>query len=93
MKKAVPIQQLVNWYYGNYCTRKCYLDEQRQEDHIPKLQELAKKMRGVEMTHNKFLTLIRSDKTICNLSDEEWQKRTFSWRNNKCLICKKFKIR
>ena len=26
IKKPAKIQTLVNWYYGNYCTRKCYAE-------------------------------------------------------------------
>ena len=92
MKKAVPVQQLVNWYYGNYCTRKCYNDEKRQEEHYPKLQELAIKLKDVMMTHREFLDLLRTDKTICNLSEEEWKTRKFSWKNTDCIMCKKWGI-
>ena len=92
MKETVPIQRLVNWYYGNYCTRKCYNDEKRQEEHVPKLYELAQKLKNVKMTHKDFLILLRSDRTVCDLSDEEWKNRTFSWKNDNCLVCKKFGI-
>ena len=93
MKKAVPIKQLVNWYYGNYCTRKCYDDEKRQKEHYPKLLELAHKLQRTMMTHRDFLNLLRNDRTICDLSDEEWKNRKFSWRNDDCMVCKKFGIR
>ncbi len=92
MKKAIPIQQIINWYYGNYCVRKCYNDERRQDEHYPKLQELALKLKGITMTHGQFLTMMRSDKTICNLSDEEWANRKFSWRRTDCITCKKLGI-
>ena len=92
MKKAVPVKQLVNWYYGNYCTRKCYNDEKRKEEHTLKLYELAKKLKGTLMTHAQFLELLRSDKTICDLSDEEWKNRKFSWKNTDCETCKRFGI-
>ena len=94
MKKtpAVKVEHLVNWYYGNYCTRKCYNDEKRQEEHMPKLQELATKMNSSMMTPAQFLELLRSDKTICDLSDEEWNNRRFSWKNTDCIICKWFGI-
>lgn len=92
MKKAVPVQQLVNWYYGNYCTRKCYNDDKRQQEHYPKLQELAVKLKDVMMTHREFLDLLRTDKTICDLSEEEWKTRKFSWKNTNCIICRKWGI-
>ncbi len=92
MKKAVPMPQLVKWYYGNYCTRKCYGDEKRQEEHVPKLFELANKMKNTMMTHQQFLDMLRSDKTICDLSDEEWKNRKFSWKHTDCSICRRFGI-
>lgn len=91
-KKPAKIQTLVNWFYGNYCTRKCSADIDNQYDHYLKLQQLAVKLSGGEMTHRDFLHMLRSDRTICTLSDEEWRKAKFSWRNNDCMICKKFGI-
>ena len=88
IKKPAKVQTLVNWFYGNYCVTKCHEDLDRQQDHYPKLQELAKRLEGTEMTHKDFLIMIRSDKTICDLSDEEWKKRKFSWRKTDCPICK-----
>ena len=93
VKKAVNIKSLVNWFYGNYCTRKCYHDLERQRAHYPKLQELAKRLEGTEMTHKEFLIMIRNDRTICDLSDEEWKNRKFSWRSTDCPICKGLGIR
>lgn len=93
IKKPAKIQNLVNWFYGNYCTRKCHDDLEKQQSHYPKLRELAKKMEGAEMTHQEFLSMLRSDKTICDLSDEEWKNRKFSWNKTDCPICKALKIR
>lgn len=92
IKKLAKIQTLVNWFYGNYCTRKCYEEIGKQKGHWFKLQELAKKLEGIEMTHKEFLIMIRNDKTICDLSDEEWKKRKFSWKTD-CEICRKLEIR
>ena len=83
----------INWYYSNYCTRKCYNDEKRHEEHIPKLRELATKLKRVKMTHQEFLNLLRNDKTICDLSNEEWNNRNFSWNETDCVVCKKFGIK
>ena len=88
IKKRAKIQHLVNWFYGNYCTRKCYEEIEKQRKHWDRLQELAKKMDGIEMLHKEFLLMIRSDKTICSLSDEEWKKRKWSWRNTDCPVCR-----
>ncbi len=93
MKKPYKIQQVVNWFFGNYCTRKCYEENEKQYEHWVKLRELAKKLEGTEMMHKGFLLMIRTDKTICNLSDEEWRKRKFSWKHTDCQICKGLGIR
>jgi len=45
------------------------------------------------MTHKEFLSMIRNDRTICDLNDEEWKKRKFSWKKTDCLICTKLGIR
>lgn len=88
IKKPVKIQTAVNWFFGNYCTRKCYDENEKAYQHWLKLQELAKKMEGAEMTHKEFLIMIRNDKTICDLSDEEWRKRKWSWKRTECPICR-----
>ena len=93
IKKPAKIQTLVNWFYGTYCVTKCHDDEERQQAHYPKLQELAKKLENAEMTHKGFLIMLRNDKTICDLSDEEWKKRKFSWKKTDCPICKGLGIR
>ena len=84
MKKPSKVKHLANWFFGNYCTRKCYDEIEKQREHWYKLQELTKRLEGVEMTHSEFLAMIRSDKTICDLSDEEWKKRKFSWKRMEC---------
>lgn len=93
LKKPAKIQHLVNWFFGNYCTRKCYDEFEKQREHWDKLQELAKKMEGTEMTHKEFLSMIRSDKMICDLSDDEWKRRKWSWKRSDCVICKKLGVR
>ena len=92
IKKAVKIKSLVNWFAGNYCARKCYNDTDRQRNHWEKLQKLADKLEGFEMTHKDFLHMLRSDKVICDLTDEEWKNAKFSWSRNDCLLCRKLGI-
>ncbi|MBI3034938.1 hypothetical protein HYY71_01315 [Candidatus Woesearchaeota archaeon] len=88
MENLVKIQTAANWFFGNYCTRKCYDEIGKQREHWDKLQELAKRLEGVEMTHSEFLNMLRNDKTICDLSDEEWKNRKWSWKRTECPICK-----
>ena len=92
MKKQYAIKSIANWFFGNYCMRKCRDEQDPAYEHWLKLQELANKLEGTQMTHRQFLDMMRSDKTICNLSDEEWEKRKFSFKND-CVVCKRFGIR
>ena len=92
IKKAVKIKSLVYWFYGNYYARKCYDDTERQRNHWEKLQKLADKLEGLEMTHSDFLHMLRSDRTICDLSDKEWKNRKFSWKRSDCLVCRKLRV-
>ena len=93
MKKPAKIQHLVNWFFGNCCARKCYEEDEKRYEHWLKLQELAKRLGGTEMTHIAFLGMMRGDKTICDLSDVEWKERKFSWNHTDCIICKKLGVR
>lgn len=43
MKKTVKVKTAVNWFYGNYCTRKCWNDDTKLREHWEKLQQLANK--------------------------------------------------
>ena len=90
MAKQVSIQHAVNWYFGNYCTRKCYKDINLQRKHYLKLETLASKLKDTKMTRKNFFEMLRADKTICNLSEQEWKERKFSWKNKDCNICKRW---
>ena len=91
MKNPAKIQALVNWFYGNYCVRKCRQDPAKQREHWGKLQRLGAKMNGTKMTHKEFLSMVRSDRSICNLSDEEWNRKVKI--ENNCAICKRFGLK
>ncbi|MBN2422388.1 hypothetical protein JXB41_04110 [Candidatus Woesearchaeota archaeon] len=93
MKRPVKIRHLVNWFHGNYCTRKCYEREELHNEHWPKLDELARKLEGTEMTHRDFLNMLRTDRTICTLSDDEWKNARFSWRHDDCPLCRMMGMR
>ena len=71
---------------------KCRDDDPRLNTYYRKLQELAQKLSGTAMSHSQFLVMMRSDKTICDLSNEEWKKRKFSYKSKDCLLCRKLGI-
>ena len=78
-KKEYPILHLVNWYFGNYCMRKCFDKEERLQDHHEKLTEFAKKNPALKMTHRDFLDLFNNDMKICTL-DNSFKMKTVGWK-------------
>lgn len=50
-------------------------------------------MEGVEMAHGEFLAMMRSDKTICDLSEEEWKSRKWSWKREDYMVRKGMGVR
>jgi len=68
-KKEYPIVNIVNWYIGNYCFRKCFDKDERLIDHIEKLREFAKKNEGLKMRHREFLNLFNDHMNLCTLED------------------------
>ena len=78
-KKEYPIRNLVNWYFGNYCSRKCFDDLDRLVDHRDKLQEFAKKNPKLKMTHREFLELFNNHMKICTL-DDSFKRKAIFWK-------------
>ena len=52
-----PISRVVNWYFGNFCTRKCFNKEKRLNDCYNKLQLFVNKNSGLMITHKEFKDL------------------------------------
>ena len=75
-----PIQRVVNWYYGNFCTRKCFNKEERLMDCHKKFQLLVNQNKGLMITHKEFKDLLDSDDIkICKLK-YNFRKRTVGWK-------------
>ena len=94
-KKEYKIQHLVNWYFGNYCVKKCHDDLEIQKNHWEQLQEFARKNPNLQMTHKEFIEFFAKDMTICKFDCVE-RERMPSWKEVKreeCILCKKFGIR
>lgn len=86
MKKPVNLKRLANWYFGNFCARCGNFDKEEMhygKDCWDKLQTIAEKLKGQEMTHKEFVNLIRYNSSFCKPT-----KREFS----ECPICKAFGI-
>ena len=78
-KKKYPIQHVVNWYYGNYCARKCFDNDERLSDHWEKLQLIVEKNKSLQITHHDFLTLFNNHFKICSLEDS-FKRKMVSWK-------------
>ena len=78
-KKEYPIKHLVNLYFGNHCTRKCFDKEERLYDHHMKLLDFAEKNPNLKMTHADFLDLFNDEVKICTLEDS-FKRKMISWK-------------
>lgn len=78
-KKAYPIQHIVNWYFGNYCARKCFDKCTKLREHYSKLNEFAEKNPNLKMTHKEFLELFNNHMTICTL-DDDFKRKMIGWK-------------
>ena len=78
-KKEYPIRQLVNWYFGNYCSRKCFDTEERLFDHQQKLMDFAEQNKNLKMTDADFLQFFNEHMIVCTLQDS-FKKKMVSWK-------------
>jgi hypothetical protein len=77
--KRYPVRRVVNWYYGNFCTRKCFNKEERLRDCWEKLQRFANAGKGLMITHKCFKELIDNDcLLVCKLGSN-FRRRTVGW--------------
>lgn len=74
-----PIKHLVNWYYGNYCLRKCFDKGERLSQHGEWLQEFANKHQDLTMTHKEFLEIFHNHMSLCIL-DDSFKRRSIGWK-------------
>ena len=79
IKKEYPILHLVNWYYGNYCARKCFDKMDRLSDHHNKMLDFARKNPTLKMTHKDFLQLFNNHINLCTLHDS-FKRRAIFWK-------------
>ncbi len=93
-KKEYPIKTLVNWYFGNYCVKKCHSDLELQRKHWEQFQQFANKNPNLKMTHREFIEFFARQMIIC-IFDYNERKRMPSWKEvprEECIVCRKFKI-
>lgn len=78
-KIKYPIQRVVNWYYGNFCTRKCFNKEERLMDCNEKFQLLVDKNKDLMITHIEFKDMLDNNNIkVCKLK-HNFRRRTVSW--------------
>jgi len=78
-KHEHPIKSLVHWYFGNYCTRKCFDNDEKLHDHYTKLINFAEKNPQLRMTHHDFLWLFSNEMKICTLEDS-FKRKMIGWK-------------
>ena len=78
-KKPYPLRQIVNWYFGNHCARKCFDKDERLQEHHQKLMLFVEKNPNLVITHRQFLDLFNNHMTLCSL-DENFKRRSIGWK-------------
>jgi len=74
------IQKVVNWYYGNFCTRKCFDKEERMLDCYKKMCSIVESTNNMLITHKEFKDMIDNDLIkICKLKPS-FRRRTIGWK-------------
>ncbi len=74
-----PIQRVVNWYHGNFCTRKCFNKEERIFECHKKFQSLVDKNKDLMIIHKEFKDLLDNNHIkICQLNPK-FKKRVVNW--------------
>lgn len=96
MKKEYPVQQVVNWFFGNYCTGKCPENGERLFRCRQKPEAFAEKNAGT-ITHKKFLELMQNGLNLCELPPEQKTKAVsyqefMKNRGPECPACRKLGI-
>jgi len=77
--KKYPIQRIINWYHGNFCTRKCFNKEKRMFECHKKFQQLVDVNKTLMITHKEFKDMLDNDEIkICKLGTN-FRKRTVGW--------------
>ena len=79
-KKPCPIRSIVNWYYCNFCTRKCFNKKERLFECWTKLQDFASKNNDLRIRYKEFKDIFDSGHIkICKLG-YEFRRKTVGWK-------------
>jgi len=81
MKRRVRTDYLINWYFGNLCSKCGWIDNWKEnygKDCYDKLK-LLKESLPDKMTHKEFVNFVRNGTTFCKPIPREFKE---------CPICK-----
>lgn len=77
--KRYPIQRVVNWYHGNFCTRKCFNKENRIFNCHKEFELLVNKNKDLMITHKEFKDMIDNDDIKVCILPVSFRKKTVGW--------------
>lgn len=75
-----PVERVINWYWGNFCTRKCFNKEERLKDCYQKFELFKKKNTSLLITHKEFKDLIDNDYLLICQLPSSFRGRTVGWK-------------
>lgn len=81
-----PIQRVINWYHGNFCTRKCFNKEDRIIECHLKFKGFIKDHKDLRITHKDFKDMIDKDKIQICILKKEFRQKTISWSQFEKLL-------
>ena len=74
MGKPHKTLHVLNWFYGNICTRKCYSDVEKQLRCKDKMLEIIKGHENYMITHKMFIKVMREKHNVCDISEELFRR-------------------
>ncbi len=78
--RRYPVQRVVNWYHGNFCTRKCFNKEGRMFGCYGKFQQIVDKNKELLITHKEFKDMLDNNELKICLLNQKFKKRTVGWK-------------
>lgn len=65
---------VLNWFYGNICTKKCYDDLDKQKRCNDKMKKMIKEYEDYLIYHKTFIDVVREKHKICNISEKLFKR-------------------
>ncbi|EKD71758.1 MAG: hypothetical protein ACD_46C00105G0003 [uncultured bacterium] len=65
---------IINWFYGNICTRKCYYNTEKQRECHDKMVNMILGKESLLVSHKIFIKAVRQKYKICDLSENDFNK-------------------